>query len=91
VSNIEKSSETLQTDFFLDITGEVCPLTFVRTKLLIERMAAGQTALIRLKGAEPLANVPRSIEAAGHVIEACLPEDPEAPAAAVHRLVIRKR
>ncbi len=91
MSNIEKSSEPLQTDFFLDITGEVCPLTFVRTKLLIERMSAGQTALIRLKGAEPLANVPRSIEAAGHAIEAFAPEDPEADTAAVHRMVIRKR
>ncbi|MGZ8995818.1 MAG: sulfurtransferase TusA family protein, partial [Rhodospirillales bacterium] len=35
-------------DFFIDITADVCPMTFVRTKLLIERMASGQTAEIRL-------------------------------------------
>ena len=36
--------------FVLDITGEVCPLTFVRTKLLVERMAAGETADVLLRG-----------------------------------------
>ena len=30
-------------DHALDITGEVCPMTFVRTKLVLERMAGGQT------------------------------------------------
>ncbi|MDP6884736.1 MAG: sulfurtransferase TusA family protein, partial [Rhodospirillales bacterium] len=37
-------------DLFLDITQEVCPLTFVKTKLLLERMAPGQTAAVRLGG-----------------------------------------
>ncbi|MGF1639972.1 MAG: sulfurtransferase TusA family protein [Rhodospirillales bacterium] len=77
-------------DFHLDISGEVCPLTFVRTKLLIERMRPGQTAEIRLKGAEPLLNVPRSVREAGHVVVALAPEDPAAGPHAVHRLRIRK-
>ncbi len=55
-------------DCYLDITQEVCPLTFVKTKLLIERMAPGQTAEIRLKGAEPLENVPRSVREHGHEV-----------------------
>lgn len=53
---------------FLDITREVCPLTFVKTKLLIERMAPGETAEIRLCGAEPLENVPRSVREHGHEV-----------------------
>lgn len=53
-------------DHTLDITRDVCPLTFVKTKLLIERMASGETADIRLQGAEPLENVPRSVREHGH-------------------------
>ncbi len=55
-------------DYNLDITQEVCPLTFVKTKLLIERMSSGETADIRLKGAEPLENVPRSVREHGHQV-----------------------
>jgi TusA-related sulfurtransferase len=83
-------------DYFLDITADVCPLTFVRTKLLLERMAPGGVAEIRLGGAEPLANVPRALTLAGHevlVLEAedagsddCAGSDPFRP----HRLIVRK-
>ncbi len=76
-------------DFTLDITGEVCPLTFVRTKLLIERMAPGQTAEVRLQGREPLDNVPRSVREHGHAVIALEPEDGAGPEG-IHRLLIRK-
>jgi len=55
-------------DYFLDITADVCPLTFVKTKLLIERMSKGQVAEIRLPIGEPLENVPRSVEEHGHTL-----------------------
>jgi TusA-related sulfurtransferase len=73
----------------LDITREVCPLTFVRTKLLIERMTPGETADILLRGTEPLANVPRAIVGLGHdVLElAPLAEPAEG---GIHRVRIRK-
>lgn len=77
-------------DFFLDITGEVCPMTFVRTRLLVDRMAAGQTAELRLKGAEPLGNVPRSLSELGHEVVSLTAEHGEGTAG-VHRLVFRKR
>lgn len=75
------------TDYFLDITGEVCPMTFVKTKLHIEKMRAGETLEVRLIGAEPLRNVPRSVRELGHEIVSLAPE---AIGAAVHRLVLRK-
>ena len=53
-------------DHFLDITADVCPMTFVRTRLLIERMASGDTATIVLRGAEPIENVPASVIELGH-------------------------
>ena len=52
----------------LDITGEVCPMTFVRTRLALDRMAPGQTLLVRLRGEEPVRNVPRTAREQGHTI-----------------------
>lgn len=52
----------------LDITGEVCPMTFVRTRLALDRMAPGQTLLVRLRGEEPLRNVPRTATEQGHTV-----------------------
>lgn len=72
-------------DFFLDITDQVCPMTFVKTRLLIDRMAAGQIAEIRLNGGEPLENVPRSVREHGHEVLS-LVADGQA-----HRLRIRKK
>ena len=77
-------------DFYLDITTEVCPLTFVRTKLLLERMTPGQTASVRLKGAEPLDNVPRSVKEHGHTILSLEPENMDPSPDTTYRLVIRK-
>ncbi len=77
-------------DKYLDITQEVCPLTFVKTKLLIERLSPGQTAEIRLKGAEPLENVPRSVREHGHEVLSLEPEDGGSGGTGVYRLRIRK-
>ena len=77
-------------NYYLDITGEVCPMTFVRTKLLVERMAMGEIAEVRLRGSEPLSNVPRSVAELGHEIVSLSAEDGEA-ADGIHRLVIRKK
>jgi len=65
-------------DYYLDITADVCPMTFVRTRLLIERMNPGQTAQIRLKGEEPLKNVPASVAELGHEVNDLAPESPGA-------------
>jgi len=55
-------------DAELDITGEVCPMTFVRTRLMLDRLAPGRTLLVRLRGDEPIRNVPRMAESLGHKI-----------------------
>ncbi len=55
-------------DESIDITGEVCPMTFVRTKLKLERMKPGEVLSVRLKGDEPLRNVPRAARDEGHTI-----------------------
>lgn len=74
---------------YIDITGEVCPLTFVKTKLIIEKMKPGETLEVRLQGTEPLRNVPRSVTELGHTILLLAPEAGQDPKG-IHRLHIRK-
>ena len=50
-------------------------MTFVKTKLKIEAMAPGDVLILRLKGAEPLENVPRSLGEEGHTILSLEPEN----------------
>jgi TusA-related sulfurtransferase len=52
----------------LDITALTCPLTWVRTKLELERMTAGESLEVRCRPGEALENVPRSAREAGHEV-----------------------
>jgi TusA-related sulfurtransferase len=52
----------------LDITHLRCPLTWVRTKLTLERLAPGETLEVRCRPGEALENVPRSAREAGHAV-----------------------
>ncbi len=54
-------------------------MTFVRTKLLIEKMTSGETAVVCLNAGEPLANVPRSVREHGHAVLSLDPADPARP------------
>ncbi len=55
-------------DHELDITGETCPMTYVRTRLALDRMQPGQVLCVRLRGADPENNVPRTAEQQGHTV-----------------------
>jgi tRNA 2-thiouridine synthesizing protein A len=70
----------------IDITSEICPMTFVRTKLKLERMAPGEVLAVRLNAGEPLVNVPRAAREHGHAVleSAALPDG-------THRVLIRRR
>jgi TusA-related sulfurtransferase len=52
----------------LDITGLRCPMTWVRTKLELERMAPGEALDVQCPPGEALENVPRSAQEAGHEV-----------------------
>ena len=88
--NLNKKENYSVADHKLDITDQVCPLTFVRTKLLIERMAPGETAEVRLRGREPLDNVPRSVKQIGHTVLGLEPETDAEGDDGVHILRLRK-
>ena len=76
-----------QSEYSLDITSDICPLTMVKAKLLIERMQTGETASIRLNAGEPLDNVPRTLRDQGHEVIEIRQEKPDST---VHCLLVRK-
>lgn len=53
----------------VDLTGEVCPMTFVKAKLHLDQVEAGEALEIVLREGEQLRNVPASLKNEGHAIE----------------------
>ncbi len=43
-------------------------MTFVKTRLLIEKMSVGDVATVLLRGEEPIENVPASVAELGHTV-----------------------
>lgn len=69
----------------LDITRDRCPMTFVKTKLELEKLRPGDTLEVLLAEGEPLNNVPKTAAEQGFaVLEKAHVQGN------VHRLVIRK-
>ncbi len=52
----------------LDVTRDLCPMTFVKTKLELEELAIGQLLEVLVRDGEPVSNVTRSVEEEGHRI-----------------------
>lgn len=71
---------------FLDITAYVCPMTFVRARLALERLASGERLEILLNEGEPLENLPRSLAELGHRVVSLVP----ANAVGTHRLTVER-
>jgi len=85
VNNRAMVTKMKSADQEIDITADTCPMTFVRTRLALDRLAAGQTLLVRLRGDEPLRNVPRSAQEQGHTVLSL-----ETDADGVSRLLLRR-
>ncbi|MDD5558517.1 sulfurtransferase TusA family protein [Candidatus Methylomirabilis sp.] len=52
----------------LDLKGEVCPYTFVKTKLALEELQSGQTLRVIVDNSGSAANVPRSLTSEGYIV-----------------------
>lgn len=55
-------------DQTIDLRGVSCPLNYVKTKLRLEEMGAGEVLEVLLDDGEPIVNVPRSAKEDGHRI-----------------------
>ena len=60
-------------------------MTFVKVRLMLDKMPAGEKLEVRLQGEEPLKNVPRSAQELGCVVSA-----PAPLAGGVSQLIIEK-
>lgn len=69
----------------LDITREICPMTFVRVRLALDRLAPGEVLEVYLTGDEPRRNVPRTAIEQGHAVLSQTEND-----AGVTRLLLRR-
>jgi tRNA 2-thiouridine synthesizing protein A len=58
----------------LDLSGEVCPYTFVRTKLRLEELPLGAELHILVDHAPAAENVPRSLVAEGQEVVSVSPD-----------------
>ena len=70
MDNIEnmENLNNMKIDQRIDITNEICPMTFVKTKLKLETMNAGEVLEVTLREGEPLSNVPKSVKEDGHKV-----------------------
>ncbi|MBI3584976.1 MAG: sulfurtransferase TusA family protein [Nitrospinae bacterium] len=64
----EQNKNIDKIDKVLDIKGEVCPYTFVRSKLALEDMESGQVLKVIVDHEPATRNVPRSMENEGNKV-----------------------
>jgi len=61
-------TDDIKADNTIDIKGQVCPYTFVRSKLAIEKMKLGEVLEIITDHKPASENVPRSMENEGQKV-----------------------
>ena len=61
-------ADDIKIDKTIDIRGQVCPYTFVRSKLAIEKMNMGEVLEIILDHKAAVENVPKSMENEGQKV-----------------------
>lgn len=62
------STDEKTVDKELDLKGEVCPYTFVKSKLALEEMEVGQVLQVTVDHFPAVENVPRSMENEGQEV-----------------------
>jgi len=70
-----------------DLRGVACPLNYVKTKLKLEMMDAGEKLEVWLDAGEPIKNVPMSLKNDGHLV---LLQEALEPEAAHYRVLVEK-
>ena len=58
----------MTTEIELDLCGDVCPFTFVKTKLQLEQLECGDKLTVIFDHAPAVENVPKSVKNEGHTI-----------------------
>ena len=66
--DINETNQALKIDRELNLKGEVCPYTFVKSLLTLEEMEMGQVLRVTVDYLPSVENVPRSLKNEGHEI-----------------------
>lgn len=61
-------TEAVKVDLEIDLKGEVCPYTFVKSKLALEELESGQVLRVVVDHLPAVENVPRSLGNEGHQV-----------------------
>ena len=77
-------SKEIKAQAELDLRGVICPYNFVKTKLQLDMMEAGEVLAVVLDDGDPIKNVPQSIRNEGHTV---LIQEPQG---GHHRILIQK-
>lgn len=88
MSAVPSRAEARSPAAHVDIRREVCPLTWVRTRIALHRIRPGEVLEVLVREGEPLRNVPATAEAEGHRVvrvERDLAEGPD-----VFRLLLER-
>jgi sulfite reductase (ferredoxin) len=70
-----------------DLRGVACPMNYVKTKLKLEMMDAGEKLEVWLDAGEPIKNVPMSLKNDGHKV---LIQEALEPEASHYRILVKK-
>lgn len=70
-----------------DLRGVACPMNYVKTKLKLEMMDAGEKLEVWLDAGEPIKNVPMSLKNDGHLV---LLQEAIEPEATHYRVLVEK-
>lgn len=66
--NTKVMIQSNKADLAIDVTADHCPMTFVRTRIALDKLSSGQILAVTMRGDEPLANVPRTAAEQGHEV-----------------------
>ena len=63
----------------IDVRSVTCPITWVKTRIALEKVALGELVVVLLREGEPLRNVPATAVEEGHKLISLQPLEDEGP------------
>ena len=66
--NVIPAPQGIKPDFEFDLKGEICPYTFVKSKLALEMLDSNQVLQVVVDNDESATNVPKSMTNEGHAV-----------------------
>jgi tRNA 2-thiouridine synthesizing protein A len=61
----------------VDLRRDTCPITWVKTRIALEKVGPGELVVLLLREGEPLRNVPASAAEEGHRVVSAAPLEDE--------------